>query len=294
MTSNPAQPCIMSPSPAFGRSLACRLRPGVEPAAALRRLRDNFLPDLGIAGLGEPLVRALGSSIPGLRSFTALAGGAGPIPATQLDLWIFVHARDRSELFERHESLRRLIDPIVAIAEAVDTFLYRDSRDLTGYEDGTENPRDAAADSAAFATGGEGFAGSSFATVQRWQHDLTLFAGLPAAQRDEVIGRRFDTNEELAAAPASAHVKRAAQESFDPPAFVLRRSMPWETPHERGLEFIAFGGTLDKFERLLRRMAGLEDGIIDALFSFSRPLTGGHYWCPPVAGGRLDLSFIGI
>jgi hypothetical protein len=28
-------------------------------------------------------------------------------------------------------------------------------------------------------------------------------------------------------APPSAHVKSAAQESYDPPAFMVRRSMPW-------------------------------------------------------------------
>ena len=32
-----------------------------------------------------------------------------------------------------------------------------------------------------------------------------------------------------------------------------------------------------------------EDGIVDGLFRFTRPLTGGFYWCPPVADGRLDL-----
>jgi putative iron-dependent peroxidase len=28
---------------------------------------------------------------------------------------------------------------------------------------------------------------------------------------------------------------------------------------------------------------------VDGLFTFSRPVTGGYYWCPPVARGRLDL-----
>jgi ATP-dependent HslUV protease ATP-binding subunit HslU len=37
-----------------------------------------------------------------------------------------------------------------------------------------------------------------------------------------------------------------------------------------------------------------EDGIADALFTFSRPVTGGYYWCPPVAAARLDLRCLGI
>jgi putative iron-dependent peroxidase len=85
-------------------------------------------------------------------------------------------------------------------------------------------------------------------------------------------------------------VKRTAQESFDPPAFMVRRSMPWAGAQEEGLEFVAFVAALDGFERMMRRMAGLEDGIVDGLFTFSRAVTGGYYWCPPARGGRLDLS----
>ncbi|HEX6086288.1 MAG TPA: peroxidase, partial [Thermoanaerobaculia bacterium] len=38
------------------------------------------------------------------------------------------------------------------------------------------------------------------------------------------------------------------------------------------------------------RMVGHDDGIVDGLFSFSRPVTGGYYWCPPVDKDQLDLS----
>ena len=87
----------------------------------------------------------------------------------------------------------------------------------------------------------------------------------------------------------SAHVKRTAQESFSPEAFVLRRSMPWFEGSEGGLYFVAFAHTLDAFEAQLRRMVGKEDAITDGLFRFSRPVSGGYYWCPPVQGVRLDL-----
>ena len=78
-------------------------------------------------------------------------------------------------------------------------------------------------------------------------------------------------------------MKRTAQELFDPPSFVVRRSMPFAGSDGQGLEFVAYGASLDAFEL---RMAGLADGITDALFRFSRPVTGGYYWCPPIAGGR--------
>ncbi len=47
---------------------------------------------------------------------------------------------------------------------------------------------------------------------------------------------------------------------------------------------------LDAFEAILQHMAGLDDGIPAALFNFTRPLTGSYYWCPPMRGGKLDLS----
>ena len=50
-------------------------------------------------------------------------------------------------------------------------------------------------------------------------------------------------NEELEDAPESAHVKRTAQEDFEPEAFVVRRSMPWADATSEGLEFVAFGAT---------------------------------------------------
>lgn len=113
-------------------------------------------------------------------------------------------------------------------------------------------------------------------------------------QPTPVLGRALSFNAEIAEAPSSAHVKRTAQESYDPPTFVLRRSMPWASSHEQGLEFIAYVESLERFERQLTRMLGLEDGIVDALFDFSRPITGSYYFCPPVAGNRLDLSALGF
>ena len=134
--------------------------------------------------------------------------------------------------------------------------------------------------------------GASFAAIQQWQHDLDGFAALPAQERDHIIGRRHGDNEELDDAPESAHTKRTAQESFTPEAFVVRRSMPWAENGQAGLMFLAFGHSFDAFEAQLRRMSGLEDGIVDGLYRISKPLTGGYYWCPPLKDGRLDLGVV--
>jgi putative iron-dependent peroxidase len=130
--------------------------------------------------------------------------------------------------------------------------------------------------------------------VQQWVHDLDKFAAMPRKKQDDSIGRRKSDNKELGNAPPSAHVKRTAQESFSPEAFVLRRSMPWVDARQAGLVFVAFGKSVDAFEAQLKRMAGAEDGTVDALFTFTRPVTGAYFWCPPVKNGRLDLRAIGL
>lgn len=289
-TQLPSQPDILAPIPPCGLSLVFRLALEADPRPALDRLRQGFDPAWGIVGLGDPLVKTLGASLPGLRPFPALAGAGCAVPSTQAALWVFLRGAERGEVFDRSESVKALLGGAFVLEEGTDVFAYAGGRDLTGYEDGTENPKDEAAIEAALVASGAGLAGSSFVAVQRWVHDLDHFRAHSQAEQDDIFGRRRADNEEFDEAPESAHVKRTAQESYEPPAFMLRRSMPWAGAQERGLLFVAFGADLDRYERVLRRMAGLEDGIVDALFTFSRPVTGGYYWCPPVKAGRLDLS----
>lgn len=290
MVAHLSQPGILAASLLAGRSVSCRLLPAAEPRMALARLRDRFDPNSGIIGLSRELVERAGGAVPGLRDFPVLPA-AVTVPSTQQAMWIMLRGADPSAIFDRWWTLAALLDGAFEVTDARDTFIYAGGRDLTGYEDGTENPKDEAAVEAALVPAGQpGLSGSSFVAVQRWVHDLRKFQANPPDERDRIIGRSRQTNEELADAPATAHVKMSAQESYDPPAFMLRHSMPWMTEREQGLEFVAYGRSLDAYERVLRRMAGVDGGIVDALFRFSRPVSGGYYWCPPIADGKLDLS----
>lgn len=289
----PVQPAILEPVPANGIVLMFDLEPGHDPRPGLDFVRK--LPGNGevIVGIGQPLVLALGRRVEGLRGFAGMSGIGVGFPSTQGALWIFLRGEEHGELLDRALVVRRALGSGWRLIEEVDTFRYRGGRDLTGYEDGTENPKGDAAIAAAVIADGP-LAGGSFVAVQRYVHDLERFTGLDAAARDAIIGRHHETNEEIADAVASAHVKRSAQESFDPPAFMLRRSMPWGSVSEHGLYFVAFVESLDRFERVLRRMAGLEDGVVDGLLSITRALSGGYYFCPPVVGDSLDLRAIGV
>ena len=252
---------------------------------ALVRMADAT----AVVGLGEPLVTALGVTIDGLRPFPTISAPGVHNPSTQQALWVWLHGVDRGELLLRSRAFEKALAPGFRLVQSIEGFRYKTGFDLTDYEDGTENPHDDAAVDAALTDGG-----ASFAALQQWQHDLDGFAALPAQERDHIIGRRHGDNEELEDAPESAHTKRTAQESFTPEAFVVRRSMPWAENGQAGLMFLAFGHSFDAFEAQLRRMSGLEDGIVDGLYRISTPLTGGYYWCPPVLNGHLDFSALAV
>jgi putative iron-dependent peroxidase len=288
-----SQAAILAPLFPHGRFLVLGLQPGADARRALDRVRELRVTERSVLGVGAPLVPS-SDAIPGLRPFPALSRAGVAYPSTQGALFAFLGGTDPGELLHEGRALVAALGESFRLDEDVQAFQYAGGRDLSGYEDGTENPKGEAAMRAAIVAGkGPGLDGGSFVAAQRWVHDLDRLDGMTAAQRDEAVGRRRDTNEEMADAPPSAHVKRAAQESYDPPAFMVRRSMPYGTVREHGLFFVAYGATLDAFERVLRRMAGLEDGVHDGLSTFTRAVSGGYYFCPPVTRDRLDLSIVG-
>lgn len=288
-----SQPGILAPVPSFSRYLEFGAIPDVDARPALKAISAQDLGEDVVVGLGPGLVRGLGKTVEGLRPFPGLSGPGCEVASTQADLWVWVRGTDRGEIMHTGRQFADVASSAFRCDRLVDGFKYDVGRDLSGYIDGTENPVDDDAVAAAVVDGGA-LAGSSFVATQRWVHDLSHFEGLAPDDRDNIIGRRISDNEEIDDAPESAHVKRTAQESFDPEAFVVRRSMPWADASGEGLMFVAFGATLDSFEAQLRRMVGEEDGIVDGLFRFSRPISGSYFWCPPVSGGKLDLSAIGV
>lgn len=253
-----------------------------------------------LVGLGSELVQVLGAQVPGLRSFEALMGAGVSVPATPSALLCWLRGHDLGDLVYLTRRLQPTLAPALRMTQVVDAFRHGQGpnghgRDLTGYEDGTENPRgDAALAAAVLEDAGPGLAGSSFMAVQQWLHDFDTFEAMTEQARDPMVGRRRSDSEELENAPESAHVKRTAQESFEPDAFVLRRSMPWAAGDHAGLMFVALGKSFDAFEAILRRMLGLEDGLVDVLFDVSKPISSACFWCPPMRAGRLDLRQLGL
>ncbi len=289
------QPGILAPVPRLARYLFFSLRLDSDPKKALTDLRQVAIGDKAVVGLGKSLALAAGVDIAALRPFPNYAGAGVEIPSTPFSVWCWLRGEDRGELVHQTRLIRSALVRTFHLDNVIDAFQYGPSLDLTGYEDGTENPKGNDAVEAAIVKGaGTGLDGSSFVAVQQWVHDLDRFQSMSQEEQDNTIGRRKSDNQELDDAPVSAHVKRTAQESFKPEAFVLRRSMPWADATNEGLVFVAFGKSFDAFDAQLKRMVGAEDGVTDALFSFTRPISGSYFWCPPVANGRLDLTALGL
>lgn len=302
---NLSQAGILAPLPSTGRYVFFSMVGDTQALrSALARLKATVDGQSAVVGLGPQLIAALGREISCLRECPALAGPSASSPSTPEALCIWLRGSDRGELLAQTRELVKLLKPGFAVSQIVDGFLHQlgesgHGRDLTGYEDGTENPHDENAMSAAVCANlTDGLNGGSCWALQKWEHDFSVFERMATHEQDNAIGRRRSDNEELEDAPESAHVKRTAQEDFEPEAFLVRRSMPWWSVSPQGedhcgLMFSAFGHSFDAFEAQMRRMLGLDDGITDDLFRFSKPLTGCYLWCPPMHNGKLDLRQLG-
>lgn len=299
---NPCQSAVLESVPAVGRYVFFSLgsSDAVQIGQSLLRL-SSFANTSGmVVGLGADLVQVLGGQVPGLKNFEALNGPGVSVAGTPAALLCWLRGNDLGDLVLQTRLVKQALSPALRLSSVVDAFRHGQGpnghgRDLTGYEDGTENPEGAAAAEAALVQGaGQGLDGASFMAVQQWLHDLNAFEAMTPLAQDHMIGRQRADNEEIDDAPESAHVKRTAQEGFEPEAFVLRRSMPWASGEQAGLMFVAFGKSFAAFEAQLRRMLGLDDAVVDALFGMSRPISTAYFWCPPVHHGRLDLRQLGV
>ena len=91
------------------------------------------------------------------------------------------------------------------------------------------------------------------------------------------MGRTKDESVELDDKAPSSHVARTDQDRFGK---VFRRNMPYGTVTEHGTMFVGFGADQRRLTAMLESMAGLTDGVRDALTIYTQPLTGAYYFVP--------------
>jgi len=62
--------------------------------------------------------------------------------------------------------------------------------------------------------------------------------------------------------------------------------MPFGTVTEHGTMFVGFSSDQERLAAMLSSMAGVTDGVLDALTRYTRPLTGAYYFVPSIASLR--------
>lgn len=269
---------IAAGMPALTRAVA-RLAPKAKLASAIA-----FGPALW--DLASPNARPRA-----LRPFAAIDGGALRAPATGGDLFLHATSQRADVNFELALRLRAALGARAEVIEEVHGFQYLDSRDLTGFIDGTENPTGAKARGAAALIGSEdaAFAGGSYVLSQRYVHDLARWNELALAEQERAIGRRKRDSKELSAKakPATAHIARVVIEEDGAELEILRHSFPYGTTSESGLYFLAYTRDLAIPEKMLARMYGTSgDGLHDRLMEHTRAVSGAHFFAPSEEGLR--------
>ncbi len=269
------------------------LRPGVQLARAVDALRQLRQPAVSAGGVN--LVIAFGADLwrqmapdhapSSLKPFVQIVGkGDRRAPATQHDVWLWINGSTSDVVFEHARAAAKVLEEVAVLAAEQPCFVHRDSRDLTGFIDGTANPQMLDAPMVALVAPGQVGEGGSHVLAMRWVHDLEAFGALSEADQQRVFGRTKPDSVELdeQAKPPTAHIARVEIE--DPTGRELpiyRRSVPYGTVAEHGLYFVAFSADPSRYDRMLARMFGAAgDGLYDRLADFSRPVSGSYYFAP--------------
>lgn len=222
-----------------------------------------------------------------LHPFREVSGKRHTAVSTPGDLLFHIRA-DREDLaFEFERLLLRDLGSSVSVVDEVSGFRYFDSRDLLGFVDGTANPIGPDLPlSAIVGDEDRGFAGGSYAVVQKYLHELDAWQALTTEQQEAVIGRTKADNVELddaAAHAQKAHKTLATIEDEAGEHDIVRDNMPFARPGsgEYGTYFIGYSRHLWVIERMLERMfIGDPPGLHDRLLDFSTPATGSAYFVP--------------
>lgn len=286
------QPGILAIGTTAHHQLELDVRPGVtddEVRAAVAALREPGVTTGGanvVVGFGAHLWRRLSpaSSPAALVPFAGVTGPSGRgVPATPRDLWIWVHGTGFDVNLDVARLVRAALADVADLAAEQQCFVYRDSRDLTGFVDGTENPPVTEAPGVAFLPDGEVGAGGSFAITIRWVHDLAAFHALPVEEQERVIGRTKPDSVELPddVRPPTAHISRVVIEEGGEELEIFRRSTPFGDTRELGLYFVAFSADPSRYDKMLARMFGTSgDGLHDRLTEFSTAVSGSTWFVP--------------
>jgi porphyrinogen peroxidase len=292
---------VLTPLTAAAVILVLTINPGGE--AAVRDVLGDWAGlqrAVGFRAPGPPLacIAAVGSHAwdrlfagprpAELHPFRELQGARHRAPATPGDVLLHIRHERMDMCFEFATQVMGRLAGAVTVADEVHGFRFFDERDLLGFVDGTENPVDAAAATAALVGGADPrFTGGSYVIVQKYLHDMQAWNALSVEDQERAIGRSKLSDIEMAdeVKPANSHV--AVNTLTDPDGTqlqILRANMPFGElgRGEFGTYYIAYAATPSVTEQMLVNMfIGRPPGNYDRILDFSAAVTGSLFFAPP-------------
>jgi len=252
---------------------------------SLAKIQSTFPDDSvgAVVAFGHDVWRDLSAGVGAeeLKPFAPL--GKGLAPATQRDVLIHIQSLRHDVNFLLAQAAVAAFGNCLHVEEETHGFRGIEDRDLSGFVDGTENPKGEDRAQVAAIAEGQPDAGGSYVMVQRWKHNLNQWQRFSVAQQEEIIGRTKQTDEELPGdvRKETSHLGRVDLKEDGKGLKILRQSLPYGTASgEHGLYFITYCARLYNIEKQLLSMFGALAGKRDAMLRFPRPLTGSYYFAP--------------
>ncbi len=295
------QPGILADASQFAIYLSLNQVSGHESLQRIRKFASN-LPARQQALLnsaeGEVYINlAVGSSFwielysdsrpAELLPFPAMESGVRVAPSTPTDLFIQIRSNNEASNLDQAREILAELDGAVQVIEDIRGFRYHDSRDMTGFVDGTENPGpDDRADVALVGNTDPDFAAGSYLHVQRYEHNLKSWNKLPVTDQEATYGRSKADNIEFPSGEKSlhAHTKRTSLKDEQGNSIeIYRQSLPYGDTRVQGLMFLSYAASSTNFTRMLESMVkGDEQGHADNLLLYTRAVTGAAYFAPSI------------
>jgi porphyrinogen peroxidase len=238
----------------------------------------GFRPELWSAVVPDdapPGVEGFNKDIRGTEGFV--------MPSTQHDALVWLSGSAYDVVFDMARSVIRDLSVLTNLGQETSSWAYRHDRDLTGFIDGSENPTLLDAPAAALLPEGLPGAAGTILLLQKWKHKTAEWEALPIDQQERIMGRTKLDSIELDNKPSDSHVARTDQDKF---GSVFRRNMPYGSVDDHGTVFVGFSAEQKRLSTMLDSMAGMVDGVRDALTRFTQPLTGSYYFVPSVESLR--------
>jgi putative iron-dependent peroxidase len=201
------------------------------------------------------------------------------MPATQHDAVLWISGSAYDVVFDVSRQAIAALHEFCQVAEETSSWPYHHDRDLTGFIDGTENPNLIDAPEIALINETKRGGGGSILLLQKWSHDAASWESQTIAEQEQVIGRAKPDSAELDPRPPNSHVARTDQDQLGK---IFRRNMPYGTVADHGTMFVGFSAYQRFLVAMLESMAGVKDGVRDALTYFTKPLTGAYYFIPSI------------